>query len=223
MMRSIVYIICIIGWVQTLAQTDVRSYIERGNALYAKQDFRSAAVTYKQACILDSSNFDAWYNFGNALYKLDKFILASDAYNKALQLTPDAKLQAQALYNIGNSYLKQDELQPAIDSYKKSLLLNPAQPDCRYNLAYALKLQEQKQKNENDSKNKQDKQKKPEISAFAQQCKAQADALVAQNKFSEAYEVMNQGLKKDKSIGEYQDYIQRLQKICELTNSTQMP
>jgi tetratricopeptide (TPR) repeat protein len=198
-------------------------YIDKGNALYAKQDFRSAAVTYKHACMLDSVNFDAWYNFGNALYKLEKYILAGDAYNKALQLTSDSKLQAQTLYNVGNAYLKQDDFENAIEAYTKSLLLNPAQPDCRYNLSYALKLQELQQKDKNNSKNNQNKQKNPQISEFAQQCKAQADTLVAQYKFSEAYDVMKQGLAKDKTVAEYSDFIQRLQKISEILENKSKP
>lgn len=219
MNRVVVIILFSLFCLQSFAQTDIRSFIDKGNALYAKQDYRSAAVTYKHACILDSTSFNAWYNFGNALYKLQKYILAADAYNKALQNTSDSKLQAQALYNVGNAYVKQDEIQKAVDSYKKSLLLNPNQPDCRYNLSFALKLIEQQQKNQNNSKNKNEKNKEPEVSAFAKQCKSQADALVLHYKFTDAYMVMKNGLEKDKTVGVYQEFIQRLQKISELTDT----
>ncbi len=219
MNRIVLYIIGVLWGLHVHSQTDIRKYIDKGNALYEKQDFRSAAVTYKHACILDSTSFDAWFNFGNALYKLQKYILAGDAYSKALQNTPDAQLQAQTLYALGNAYMKQEDFKQAIDLYKKSLLLNPSQPDCRYNLSFALKLLELQQKQQNDSKKNQDKQKQPQISPYAQQLKQQADALVAQYKFSEAFSLMKQGLEKDKTVQEYKDFIDRLQKISELTDS----
>ena len=109
MNRIVLYIIGVLWGLHVHAQTDIRKYIDKGNALYEKQDFRSAAVTYKHACILDSTSFDAWFNFGNALYKLQKYILAGDAYSKALQNTPDAQLQAQTLYALGNAYMKQED------------------------------------------------------------------------------------------------------------------
>ena len=84
--RHIIFVIICIAALSTTAQNDVRPLIEKGNSFYEKKEYRNAAVQYKHACQLDSLSFDAWYNFGNALYNLNKYILAADAYDKANKL-----------------------------------------------------------------------------------------------------------------------------------------
>jgi tetratricopeptide (TPR) repeat protein len=128
-----------------VAQTDVRSYIEKGNVFYAQGEFRNAAVTFKHAAQLNPNSFDAWYNFASALYKSEKYILASDAYQRALLLTTDSILRYKTLHNLGNSYVKNEDFDEAIETYKKALRLNPDDNDTRYNISYAMRLKFQPQ------------------------------------------------------------------------------
>ena len=121
---TLAVIMCLCG-LSALSQTDVRPFIEKGNSFYNKEDFRNAAVQYKHACQLDSLSFDSWYNFGNALYKLNKYILAGEAYDKALKLTSDKEQKAAILHNVGNITCEQGKYEEAVKLYKQSLILNP--------------------------------------------------------------------------------------------------
>ncbi|MCQ2959689.1 MAG: tetratricopeptide repeat protein [Bacteroidales bacterium] len=207
-----VIIACIL-WIWGFSQSDSRPLIEKGNSYYNNNDFKNAAVQYKHACQMDSLSYDAWYNFGNALYKMDKYILATEAYQKALQLTSDKTKKANILHNVGNISCNQKKYEQAIDFYKQSLLLNSKDEDTRYNLAYAqneLKKQQDKQKNDEQNKKNNDK-KKP--SAFAEECFKKAMELVAQAKFEEALTVMTEGKQKDKSVEIYDDFTHKLSEV----------
>ena len=135
--RHIIFFVACVLWLSATSQNDARPLIEKGNSFYNKEDYRNAAVQYKHACQLDSLSFDAWYNFGNALCKMNKYILASDAYNNALKLTADRTLKANILHNVGNMECDQKHYEKAITLYKQELILNPKDEDTRYNLAFA--------------------------------------------------------------------------------------
>lgn len=195
---------------------DIRPYINQGNQLYDSAQYRSAATLYKHALILDSTSFDAWFNFASALYGAEKFILASDAFSRALKLQSDSVLQAEVHYGIGNCFVQMEQYQKAMQAYKRALLLNPLDDDARYNYAYAkIKFDEQQksqnQENNTDSENKDDK---PKPNEYVLQVKQKADELVAQYKFVEAAELLRNAGNVDESIfdhfGEYIQYVSEI-------------
>lgn len=215
---TLAVIMCLCG-LSALSQTDVRPFIEKGNSFYNKEDFRNAAVQYKHACQLDSLSFDSWYNFGNALYKLNKYILAGEAYDKALKLTSDKEQKAAILHNVGNITCEQGKYEEAVKLYKQSLILNPKDDDTRYNLAFAQKkLEIQKQLDELEKqKKKEQEQQKP--SKFAEECLQKAMELVKQYKFEEALKVMSDGAEKDKTVQLLNDFTEKLEGIVTIINN----
>ena len=203
------------------SQTDVRPIIEKGNAFYNKNDFKNAAVQYKHACQLDSLSFDAWYNFGNALFQMKKYILSTEAYDKALKLTSDKTLKANILHNVGNIACEQGQYEKAVNFYKQSLLLNPKDDDTRYNLAFAqkqLEIQKKLDDLENQKKKEPEKQKP---SQFAEECLKKAQELVQQYKFSDALQVMKDGEAKDKTVALFNEFTQKLENIVNIINNNQ--
>ncbi|MDR0940864.1 MAG: tetratricopeptide repeat protein, partial [Bacteroidales bacterium] len=193
------------------AQTEIRSYIEKGNAFYEQGEFRNAAVTFKHAAQLNPNSFDAWYNFGAALYKSEKYILSSDAFQRALELTTDSALQQRTLYNLGNAFLKNEDFDDAIAAYKRALYLNPNDNDARYNISYAMRMKFQPQATAQNS-NAQGQDKK-NVSDFAQETKEKADALICEYRFSEALALMEAALEQDETMNEYMEYMTKLAEI----------
>ncbi len=192
------------------SQTDVRPLIEKGNSFYSKGDYRNAAVQYKHACQLDSTSFDAWYNFGNSLCEMQKYILATEAYDRALRCTNDKVQKSNIFHNIGNSYFQQKQYEKALVAYKQSLLLNPKADDTRINLALTqTELKKQQEEADKDEKNKK-QDEKPKPTEFAKECLKKAMDLVAKGDFKGALTVLEDGLKKDKTVVEYSEIIQKL-------------
>ncbi len=198
---------------------DIRPYINNGNQLYDSARFRSAATLYKHALILDSTSFDAWFNFASALYNAEKYILASEAFFRAAKLQSDSVLQAETYYGAGNSFVQLQQYQNAMLAYKKALLLNPLDNDARYNYAYAkIKFDEQqKSKNPNETDDSKDKDEKDVPNEYILQIKQQADELVMQYKFVEAAELLKNAGSKDESLyehfGEYVQYVAEIATI----------
>lgn len=207
-------VLCLVSCISAFAQSDIRSYIEKGNAFYEQGEFRNAAVTFKHAAQLNPNSFDAWYNFASALYKSEKYILASDAFERALLLTTDSVLQQKTLYNLGNAFLKNEDFDDAIKAYKKALRLNPNDNDARYNISYAMRMKFQPQATQ-QSPNTQGQEKK-NTSDFARKTKEKADALIREYRFHEALELMETALETDETMNEYMEYMSKLAEISEI-------
>jgi tetratricopeptide (TPR) repeat protein len=201
---------------------DIRPYIEKGNQLYDSVNYRSAATQYKHALLLDSTSFDAWFNFASALYNLDKFILASDAFEHAQRVQEDSVLKAEALYGMGNCFVQLADYAKAVDVYKESLLYNPLDSAAVYNYAYAkvlLDAERERQEKEDESQNS-DSQDENTPSEYAQEMKKRADELVQQYKFTEAAELMREAREKDETVDQFfGDFIKKLYEVALIVES----
>lgn len=196
---------------------DIRPYIEKGNQLFDSAQYRSAATLYKHALILDSSSFDAWFNFATALYATERYVLANGAFKRAAAIQSDQILKAEALYGSGNSYVRLRQYNKALEQYKQSLLLNPHDEDARYNYAYTKILRDQQEKERESTDNNQEEQEKVPPSKFALEVKKQADELVEQFKFLEATMLMLEASEKDDTIEpNFGDFIQSLSQIAQI-------
>ena len=99
----------------------------------------------------------------------------------------------------------------ALDAYRGALRNQPSSKDAQYNFAYTLaKLKNQKQ---GDSK---DKPEQIEPSEYAIGLKKQADEMVQRQEYSSALDIMAQGLKQDKTVEHYANFIQRLKDVTEI-------
>ena len=90
---------------------------------------------------------------------------------------------------------------------------NPDDTAAKYNLAYAQKLLPKELANEQNTKKEK---KSPHPSKYAKNLKKKADSLVAKYKFIDAFLLMQNGLKKDKTVMNYSDFIYKLDTIIKI-------
>ncbi len=193
----------------------IRGKIKKGNELYAQGKYEEALAAYQDALLDDPLNEIALFDQGNAYYKMKKYKEAIDAYQKIVG-SKDLNLSAKAFYNIGNAYFQQNKLKESIEAYKKALELNPNDKDAKYNLELArAKLKEMAQK-QKQQQNQQNKQKPVQPSEFAKKLKAQAEKLVDEHKYKEAYQLMMNGLKKDPTVAAFQGFIKRIKDVIDI-------
>lgn len=201
---------------QAASAQSIRSKINKGNEEYDQEKYEEALSAYQDALLDDPMNEAGVFNKGDALYKLKKYDEAVEAYQKILS-GKDINLSAQSYYNIGNAQFQQNKLQECINSYIKSLELNPDDFDVKYNLELArAKLKELADKQPQQQQGGKSKPIKP--SEFAKKLKKQAEALAAQRKYKQANKLMQDGLKKDKTVAFYERFIQRIQDIVDINS-----
>jgi Ca-activated chloride channel family protein len=190
------------------AQSD-RKYIRQGNGKYSDGKFPEAEILYRKALNDNKTSADAGFNVGDAMYRQNKFEEAAKQFQGTAGVMTNISGKADSYHNLGNSLLKADKLEEAIAAYKNSLRLVPGRNETKYNLAYAQdKLREQQEKKDQD--------KKKEPSEFARKLKEEAGKMAAQGRFAEAFNLMQDGLKKDQTVSYYNDFIQKTGKVAKI-------
>jgi len=193
------------------AQGD-KKFIRQGNREYKKDKYSEAEISYRRAIDKNQGSADAVFNIGDALYKQNKFDEAAKQFVDNHYLIEDKEKKSASLYNLGNSLLMANKVQESIEAYKSSLKLNPANMEAKYNLAYAQDLLKQQQ----DQKNNNQDQNKIEPSEYAKKLKAEADKLNSAGKFADAFNLMQEGLKKDQTVIYYKDFIDKTGKVAQI-------
>ena len=212
MNKYLILLLCGMISINISAQKD-KKLVRQGNRLYDKKKYSDAEVSYKKALENEIYSIPASYNLGNALFKQDKFKEAAEQYSRiAVEQKLSKKELAMVYHNMGNAYLLQQKILESIEAYKKALLNNPSDLETKYNLSYAQHLLKQQQNNENN----QDKDIEP--SDYAKKIKQQADELVAQRKYSDALQLMNNLILKDPTGIAYQDYVKRLKDVVQINS-----
>ncbi len=79
----------------------------------------------------DPNVIDAWFNLGNAYYKVGRFQEAIKHFSHALQLKPDYDL---AVINMANAYRKLGQDDAALAGYERYLQIDPKNANVRYQL-----------------------------------------------------------------------------------------
>ena len=125
----------------TAQQMPERSLVRNGNRQYNKGEYWEAIKRYEEALKAAPESFEATYNLGNALYKVERFDTAEQTILRATAdtLRTDNEL-AETYYNLGNAQFKQKKYKEALESYKQSLRLNPSDMEAKYNYAYTKRL-----------------------------------------------------------------------------------
>jgi arylsulfatase A-like enzyme/Tfp pilus assembly protein PilF len=77
----------------------------------------------------DPDVIDAWFNLGNAFYKVGRFQEAIGYFAHALQLKPDYDL---AVINMANAYRKMGKDDAALAGYERYLSIDPKNAQVRY-------------------------------------------------------------------------------------------
>jgi len=175
-----------------------------GLKAYRNGDYEHARQYYES--ILEEKDEDAAAQFGlgTTAFQQQDFQGALDAFLRALE-TDNKELQSKAYYNIANTMASQQKNEEALAFYRKALELNPTDKDAKHN--YEMFLHQ---------KNPPDPLPPPETSEYAKQLKAQAEQLVDERQYKDAYELMIKGLNQDPTVGNFQEFIQRLTNIVEI-------
>lgn len=187
----------------------------RANALYDEDAFESAAALYREG--IDRSEGGTTTsallnNLGCALYEQELFTEAQTAFEASLDaaLTPDA--QARAAYNAGNTAAQGQNFEAALGFYRQALLAWPGHLDAKFNYEYLKRqLQDSSQQPEPET---------VQPSPFAQQLKAEADSLVAAQRYRAALETMQRGSLTDSTVQAYNEFLGRLSAVVEIEESS---
>ena len=103
-------------------QMSAAEYINRGDSLFAKQDYKAAIADYTQALAINPGNDYAYYNRGNAHRKLEDYQGAIADYTQALAINPENEY-AYLYRGMAHSFL--GEQQAAIADYTQAIQINP--------------------------------------------------------------------------------------------------
>ena len=159
MCKLILYIVIFIVPILAFAQAE-NKLINEGNKDYDKENYNAAQNKYNEALSKNPNSERAKFNKANTLYKEGKYKEAADIYKNLSESSQEKEIKTEAYYNLGNSLLKSNDAKGAISAYKNSLKLYPSDPDVKYNLETAIRMQKEKdQNNKNNEKNKGDNNK----------------------------------------------------------------
>ncbi len=148
-------------------------------------------------------------NLGNALYRNDSINKAAERYAQLLGMAKNNNIISAAQNQAGLIDAREQKYKEAIEHFKDALRANPDNEEARYNYELLMKLMNKNQQN-------QDQQDQPEPSEFAKRLKEKAEQLSLEGRFLEAYNLMQQGLQVDVTVGTYQDFINKLGDVAEI-------
>jgi thioredoxin-like negative regulator of GroEL len=197
---------------------------------YADGDYDKALQKFAEAQLDHPESQALAYNIGNAQFRKKKYDDAIAAYKKALH-GDDAGVAAAAYYNMGNSHFRKGEFaiqsgkqegiedyREAMAMYKKSLEIRPDDKNAKRNIEVVQArikelLDRQKQDNQQQQGNPQ---KPPEPDKEAKEAFARAMQLVQQHRYTEAKQVLEDIIQKNKTAASYQTHVQRIDDILKI-------
>jgi hypothetical protein len=182
---------------------------------YMDGDYKKAASLYAYLSdSLDVQEDEVLINLANSYFQVNDTTNALSTYQSLTASTTD-HIRSKAHQQLGILHHRQGKFDEALVNFKEAIKADNNNVDAKYNYEILKKkLDEEKKKQEEKDKNRP---KQP--SAFAKRLKAQADALVAQYKFSEAELLMNDGAKKDPTVLYYEDFMNRLKEVVTINKS----
>lgn len=209
MLKNFSYLILLV-----LLTASTASDGRKANKAFDEGNYEEAEKLYQAAIEQEPENARLYFNLGNTQAKLDKVEEAIQSYMEYRNLAESPEDKALAEYNIGTLLAENQNWKPAATHFKSSLKLNPSDFDAKHN--YERVLQElQKEENQNQQQDQQN-QPPPEPSAYAIAMKKQAEKLVEQRKYQEAYDLMQQALQADETVRAFNDFINRTKNVSEI-------
>ena len=147
-----------------------------------------------------------WHNVALVRAQTDRVAEADSAFVRALDLTASPARRARIAYDAGTAQLAGDDARRAASHLRRALLLQPDDDDARRNLEIALRrIQPPPESPET-----------PEPSDFAQRLKEQADALIDEEKYRDALDLMEDGRARDSTVAAFDDFIGRLGGVVQI-------
>ena len=187
----------------------INSIKSEARKAFSTGDYKKAIEKYK--FLVDSMNVDEdeiKLNLASAYYLLKDTANAVNYY-QSVATSDKIMVRSKAQQQLGVMADRRGKFDEALSHFKQAIKADPRNDDARYNYELLKKKMDEKKKKD-EQKNKDDKNKPDKPSEFAKRLKAQADALSARFRFSEAHKLMTDGAIKDPSVMYYKDFIDRL-------------
>lgn len=187
---------------------------EEAQEAYLQEDFEQAASLYKT--LIESYNVQdeaVHLNYANSLFQSGQAKEADPTYRELAANAANKTIRAAAYQQLGIEATKNQNLADAATYFKQALKSNPQNDAARYNYELARKKLAQ-QKEEEEQEQKQDEQIEP--SEWAKELKKEAERLVNQYRYQEAFNLMQEGLKQDPTVAAFNTFTERIGTIIEI-------
>lgn len=209
-MKIILYIAFVLAFISL---NDAR----KGNAAYNEGNYAAADSLYRIAIEQEPENANLYFNLGNALAKQGKVEEAMEAYLNSQEYAESDREKALIQYNIGTLLSEQEEWKPAAHHFRNSLQLNGNDVDAKHN--FELATLKAKEKEEEEKQDDQSQNKPPEEPTdYAKAMKKRAEQLVAEKRYEEAFNLMQEALNLDETVQNYNDFIARIDNVKNIDN-----
>lgn len=188
---------------------------KKGNEAYENGNYAEAEVFYRASLEDDPENAQVYFNLGNALAKQGKTEEAMQTFMEYRSLAKTAEEKALAEYNIGSILSDGEQWKPAAQHFRNALKLNPEDSDAKHNYERAFAESDKEDENQQQQDQDQNQEQDPP-SEYANAMKKRAEQLVAEQKYSEAFNIMQNALKVDQTVQNFNDFIQRISDVDEI-------
>lgn len=189
----------------------------KGNAAYEEGNYVLADSLYRLALKDEPENSKLYFNLGNALAKQGKIEDAIEAYLNSQEYAETEKDRAMAQYNIGTLLAGNEDWKPAAHHFRNSLKLNSLDLEAKHNYELAAKKAAEEENEQNQDQQNQD-QEQEEPSEYAKAMKKRAEKLVEEQRYQEAFNLMQDALKNDKTVQNFNDFIERINTVSTINN-----
>ena len=117
---------------------EINLILQQAITSYQKGRFEEAEKNYEKVIELKPDHIEAYYELGNAQFKLNKFEDAEKNYKKTIDRKPN---HIDAYYNLGTTQFKLNKLEEAEKNYEKVIELKPGHIDVYFILGIIYKNQ----------------------------------------------------------------------------------
>ncbi len=188
---------------------------KKGNEAYEQGDYAKAEELYRASLEDDPENAEVYFNLANALAKQGKTEEAIQTYMEYRSLADSPEKKALAEYNIGSVLAEGQQWKPATQHFRNSLKLNPADREAKHNYERAL-AESEKQDDQQQQQDQQHNHDQEPPSEYAKAMKKRAEQLVAERKYQEALNLMQEALNADPTVQNFNDFIKRIGDVSEI-------
>lgn len=190
----------------------------QANSAFEKGNYEKAEELYKAAIEVSPDNYKLYFNLGNAQAKQGKVEQAIESFMEFRSLAESPQDKSMAEYNIGTLLAEDQNWKPAAAHFKNALKLNSSDLDAKHNYERAL-AEIQNEEDEGGEEQNKEKQPPPEPSEYAIAMKKQAEKLVAEQRYQDAYNLMQRALEADDTVRAFNDFIERIRNVSEINSN----
>jgi len=130
--------------------------VTRGIESYRAGEYEAALDAFLEARALDPDDPRLALAVGEAMSRLERHEDAAREFERALALTDEPELRAEAFYNAGTDALAAGDPARAVEQLRRALAIEPDRQDTLRNLEYAVRLLEQAPPQQQESQDGQE-------------------------------------------------------------------